>query len=95
MSHTSNVRFISAELLVFIFVTVFQLQQKPVGLVIRIVVSPHDVSASVDPEVSGDVTAREPIVVAGKSIVVVNSPWLSKNACSSTHFPVVGSTKTQ
>jgi hypothetical protein len=41
-------------MLVFIFVTFFELQQKPVGRAIRIVVvSPHNVAASVDAEVGG------------------------------------------
>jgi hypothetical protein len=53
-----NVRFTSAELLVVISVTFFELQQKGTLCFVCIGVRTHDVPASIDPKVSGDVTAR-------------------------------------
>ena len=42
----------SRECLVFIFVVFFELQQKPMGHAVLIIVNAHDVAAGIDPELA-------------------------------------------
>jgi hypothetical protein len=42
----------SRECLVFIFVVFFELQQKPMGHAVLIIINAHDVAAGIDPELA-------------------------------------------